>query len=645
MRPIRQPQDSSNNAEPHVPGKFQLSRLAITGHIHEQTPMCVLLEIADAHAIKYKLEDLGTPSFARHLLASIHNTPIPSVGEIKEKNELQFVARFVNNHKSWPQSKLIQAYNFLLGFANNDNPLNKLPPDFVAELQTPDNPFAINACVLYKICSHSRLNINSRTTINQMAYAVRMLRENIESVIRRAKLFIEKESNRIDLINVLMLSHHEIQDPDPPVVATSVQFDVIPQTEANPEILSRIYQGLNDVANLRQRIDPTTQPGAIALAALNYSIDLSKTTDPSREYRALKVSGRNEYRPLDPWMNYWYQKNPVIFDLAETFNPLFPTEFYSERRLTAMTRTEGYTSAEIEDEHPYELLQIAYVSETFYQGELPNMRIRETPIDLDDVDEVPYGQLLCFGEFSGEVRPITFKELTEAFNQNKNFSEPFHDRRDSVFTQTAINKLKLIALSQIGPNPAVRLSIETIEVRAELLAAIQGIEILMRNNDAASRALALAYKQANAETKETIRDALRNLLHAGMYMRGWEGTGDYPILKAPVPPEKMPQIALNVTDELRTFTINCLGLGNIGEQIMDLPLVLYKDGEYQIATDEREGLTIGARLHLVREGEDITNINSCIRLSSNWFCSSAHKYIMCIGLDAPFDIFSLRHIS
>jgi hypothetical protein len=648
MRPTTsQPQDAEHAKvqTSAVSAKFQLSRLAITGHIHEQTPMCVLLEIADAHAIKYKQEDLGTPSFARHLLASIHSTSIPSIGEIKEKSELQFVARFVNKHQSWPQSKLIQAYNFLLGFTNNDNPLNKLPSDFVAELQTPDNPFAINACVLYKICGHHRLNINSRTTINQMAYAVRMLRENIESVTRRAKTFIEKESNRIDLINVLMLSHHEIQDPEPPDTEVPIEFGIIPKTEANSELLSRIYENLSDISSLRQRIEPTTQPGAVALAALNYSIDLSKTTDPTREYRALKVSGRNEYKPLDPWMQYWYQKNPTIFDLSATFNPLFPQEFYSERRLADIARTEGYVSAEIEDDPPYELLQIAYVSETFYQGELPNMQTRETPIDLNDVGEVPYGQLLCFGQSGEQVQPITFKELTDAFNRNKNFTNPFLDYRDTVFTQTAINKLKLIALSQSGPNPSIRLPAEAIQARTNLLAAMQGIEILMRNNDAASRALALAYKEADTETKGGIRDALRSLLHVGMYMRGWEGTGDYPVLKAPVAPERMPQVELNVTDEVRTFSLNCLTIGDIGQRILNLPLVIYKDGEYQVAVDEREGLTIGQRMDLIRQGETVSNVNSCIRLSSNWFCASAHKYMICIGLDAPFDIYSLRHIS
>ena len=623
----------------------QLSRLTITGHVYEHTPMCVLMEIADSHGIKYEQKDYEKPNFAHHLLASIHQTPVPSIstGDIKEMAQWQFVARFVNKHSQWLQGKLTIAYNFLVEFMNNEDPLIKIPHDFVIGLQTPDNPYAINACILYKTCIHYRLNVNSRTTINQMAYAVRMLRENVESVIRRAEAFVKRDAKRLDLINVLMLSPYEIQDPDPMIIETPINHEIIPKVDTTHDLLVRVHESLVNIRTLQQKIDPTTDAGAVALAAINYNIDISRSADPTREYKILRISGRNDYRPADPWMNYWYQRNPIIFDLTVTFNPLFPVQFYDVNLMISLVQNEGYTTEEMANIEPYELLQLAYVSDSFVQGEMPNLKSRMTPIDLDNVDEVPYGQLLCYGQFDAPWRPITINELTELFNANQNFSTPFG--ANIVFSPTAISKLKIIAQSPSGPNPNIRLSQEAVNARANLLEAINGVELLFRNNDEPSRQLALTYRNADPDTKHAIRNSLTYLLNAGMAMRGWLGSGEYPVLKAPVPPGREHEVAINVTDSLAKYEASCRSLGRIGTLINNLPLVTYKDGEYQASVSPSDGLTIGQRISIVKEGEQTGNIASCIRLSSNWLCSSAHKYIMALGFPSPFDIFHLRHIS
>jgi len=625
--------------------KRQLSRLSITGHVYEHTPICVLIEIADAHGIKYEQKDYDKPNFAHHLLASIHQTPVPCIKEIKELSEWQYVARFVNKHSEWPQSKLIQAYNFLTEFMNNEDPLSRIPPDFIYGPQTPENVNSINACILYKTCIHYRLNINARTTINQMAFAIKLLREDIESIVRRSKIFIDRDAKRVDLINVLMLSPYEIQDPEPSKmdIMESIDYNVVPKVNTTHEHLGVLHQSLNDIRSLQQKIESTTDSGCIALAAINYNIDISKSSNPMREYKLLHIAGRNDYKPADPWMQYWYQRNPALFDLSVTFNPIFPLGFYDNNRIIEMVQNEGYSSSEIANENPYELLQVAYVAETFYQGELPNMKSKQTPIAADDIDEVPYGELLCYGQLDSQLRPISITELTELFNINQNFSSPFSS--DAIFSTIAINKLKLIIQNPSGPIPSVRLSPKTIRARMELANAIAAVELLSRNCDEPTRQFAFYYRNSDPDTKHTISIALTHLLNIGMYMRGWSGKGNYPVIKAPVPPEKELEVATNVTNAIAEYESTCRSLGQLGVQLNTLPLVTYKDGQYQISNDSAHGLTIKDRINIVKEGDKSNNINSCIRLSSNWICASAHKYITALGLPAPFDIFKLRHIS
>ena len=172
----------------------QLSRLLITGRIHERTPLCVLIEIAGAHGITF-ICDQNTPNLAHHLIETIHKTEVPTIGEIKDMIDWQFVARFVGKESKWPRTRLFQAYQFLMGFMNNEDPLNKIPEDFVAGMQTPTDPFAINSCVLYKTCVYHGLNVNSGTTIDQMAFAVRSMRRDIKSVSHHAKISVERDKN------------------------------------------------------------------------------------------------------------------------------------------------------------------------------------------------------------------------------------------------------------------------------------------------------------------------------------------------------------------------------------------------------------------------------------------------------------------
>jgi len=622
----------------------QLSRLLITGPIHDYTPLCVLIDIADAHGIKYNPGDQNSPNFVHHLIESIHQTAIPNIGEIRELAEWQYIARFVNKHSQWPQGRLMQAYNFLVGFMNNEDPLTKIPENFNFGPQTPTNIISVNACILYKICVHHRLNINFRTTIDQMVNAVSLLRDDLESVIRRAMIFIEKDAKRIDLINALMLSPYVIQDPNPPEICRETNLVGVPVTKTSHEMLRLLHNQLNDIRSLQQKIEPSTNDGSVALAAINYCIDISKSADPRREYKILKMSGRNEYKPWDPWMKYWYEHNPSLFDLTVTFNRLFPSNYYDNNHMIAMAHNEGHTSNDVLTVPPYELLQIVCLTETFYMGEMPDMKSTQTPISLDDISEIPYGELLCYGQLDSLFQPISMSELIDLFNTNQNFTNPFH--RDSVFTDIVINKLKIIAQSPNGPIPSKRVDGSTIIIRNNLLDAIVGVEIISKANDEPTRQFGSTYRNASPDTKVAIVSTLITLLDTGMYMRGWNGPGsEYPIIKASVPPERELAVAISVTDALANYDKGCRSLGKIGVQINNLPLVMCRDGKYIVSNRDDDGRTIGQRITIVKDGDGTSNIASCIRLSSNWICASAHKYLTALGRSPPFDIFTLRHIS
>ena len=623
-----------------------LTRLSITGSLNSNTPLCVLLEVADAHGIKYDIQDSTKPGFSSSLLESINKIELPTInGSDNNIEELQHIARFINKHQSWPRSKLIQAYNFLMQFPINNavEALTKLPQQFVAGLQTPDNPIAVNACILYQICMHHRLCITNHTTLQQLAHAVRLLNTDTNIILRQAKIFLERDAKRLDLINILLLANNEINDNEPEITKNITNYYNTPTYNVSRDGLSLIRQSLTDMRSLQSRIDPGTGPGAVALGAINYSLDLSYAVSPLQEYKILKMTDRNNYQPADRWMAYWYQRNNAIFDLLLTFNPVYPTEFYTTERLAIMAENEGYSTRDITQSDAIELLQLAYVSPTFYEGAWPNLTTTETPIDMDEVDEVIYGELLSYGCMNGSLIPITVKELTEWFEREHNFATPLvnHD----VFSSTAIAKLKLIL--QRVPNYRRQISAneETMGRRQRLIRVIETIENQTRFTDDPTKRLIMHYRNASATTKVAMITCLTELMHLSMYMRGWNGisTLTYPIKTAPA--IEQVKISINVSEAMARYDSAITSLGTIGKFINDLPLVRYRNDQYHVSTTTHDGYTIGARLAIVKGGESIGNIASCIRLSSNWLCSSAYKYLTALGIKQSFDIFHLAHIS
>lgn len=616
----------------------QLSRLAITSAVHENMPICVLAEIADAHGIRYDAQHIASPKFIHNLVDKIKTTQVPLLSEELTPPELSCIARFVNSRVQWNRSKLLEAYNYLVKFTISDDPLTHITPDFRAELQTPKHTRALNACVLYKICLYHKIHVHAHTSIENMAYYVRMLFEAPDALLRRVSFLIQKRATHTMLVNILALSAIETPDPDPKI-NTSVAYNVYPSLNVDHDILTTLYATLNDVRALRERTDPTTPAGAIGLAAMNYGIDISRTAAPLKEYQMLKIVNRTNYIPSDPWMAYWYQRNSLMFNLRETFNPIFPRHYYTS--LAGLVDSEGYTTTEAENQDHYELLQMAYVSETFYEGEYPHLTRRETLID--DIQDVPYGELLCYGQPDNAMHPISVQDLIHMFRTNQNFTNPF--AQNCVFSENAIRKLKRLAQRSTGPVLNKGITPETALARRELLDVITEVESFALVNDNHCRMLMQHYRNAAPDTKEDIRKLLYTLLHIAMYMRGWDGTGDFPVEHAPVPPEREPEVALSVTTAITNYERMVRSFGKLGYFLDNLPLVRWRGSEYQQSTSHEDGLTLGERIRIVKAGDSTKNIASCIRLSSNWLASSAHRYISVLGLPAPFNIHALRMIS
>jgi hypothetical protein len=197
------------------------------------------------------------------------------------------------------------------------------------------------------------------------------------------------------------------------------------------------------------------------------------------------------------------------------------------------------------------------------------------------------------------------------------------------------------------------------EVFEKLLKIIELIEEKMITLNEKAEELKEEYNNMDKSDKKLIETSLTKYLETGLAMRGWKvitGTPQKPQLPIKsedtiIPPIKQDEVSDMVNQSIVDFETSLSKLTKRNAiLIKSLTLVNYRvssDGKlsFKESNDSDDGFTVWDRILIVKEGDTSKNQCACIRLSSNWICSSAYYYMIAIGISAPFVITELAQIS
>ncbi len=623
-----------------------LSRLVITDCVTPSTPLIVLKDISDAHAISYNEEELIENSrYVVRLINTINNTIVQTVKEPYDLADYKYIARFVNKHYNWKKSTLDQAFSFVLQYRDK-NKLIEPHINFKYGPQTPSNPDSLNVSVLYGICQANKIQTRFDTTIDEMAANINLFFRLREPNIHHAVCFdiynsvIYGDSHGYQLINMLSQIDRN----------KSAKFISLPISNIPDETINIDYEELSrtgDLIRLRSiKTHPKTHTEAVAMAAIYYKMDISDVSNPLIEYQELT---KTPFFPMDRTLAKRIQSaniHPTILSnprLDKVFNPNLPICLYDEDDLTMMCHDEGHDMNNINIiEEPYSLLQTSYLLPTFVHGKQLNITNVETTM-LDDIEELEYDNVIVYGDRVSKVfKGYTYGELATYFSGVKRFQNP---QDDTLFEEYEIDKLHLLCLADQRSTESDDMFAERLELAEE----IDKLKLYLKTNQAQVKQFVDRYNRMT--DKNIIKDFLRLLVESAMYMRGWSGQGSYPLCSddTVTSPEEQPMIDLRVTQSiisLENIIDRMNEYNNLGDLVKELPLIFYHraTGELEPSTNEEEGLTIFQRINIVKGGES-GSFRSCIRMSSNRFASSGYYYMRLLGLPLPFNISELANIS
>lgn len=324
------------------------------------------------------------------------------------------------------------------------------------------------------------------------------------------------------------------------------------------------------------------------------------------------------------WTDYWRKKNIRVL---QHYNPSH-IYLHDGHVISDYLLAEGYSKEEIMHlgDGITSELNTAILCRTFYRGDYPKRNLTCKTMYHEDPDELD-GNYLLYGALYEELRPVTLEELIASFKAGKDFSISLFEPHE-MLSEKSVNKLMLLYPDSQALKDAIK------EVRYNHV-----------SQDEALNKLAETYSLSVPTYKEKIKNIINQILYIGMYMRGWDGESEYPVIDTIVTLERTDEVELNVSTSIIKLKDLLEEVPDLNPIITSLPLVRHKGGHYVKSININDGLTIMERINIVQTGNTSEDEASCIRLSSNWICSSAHMYLVKIGEKEPFDLASLREIS
>jgi hypothetical protein len=591
---------------------IDLNRLTITGPIDLDMPKVVIDEIAKAHGTTPK--NVLDPSECVTL----------SVRQPYKKGHLRAIARYVNPACTWNQKALLQSFEFLQEFTDDKCVVPTEVPHFGP--QTPENPYSYNACMLYKLHKAWGLKTYHDTTLDDMAFAVRLYLLEIDELQEKV-VTVAKGATKEQLI-VMMVRQKNIGLYNSNIEISELKVNEIEVSTASLESVMTKF----DRESILKRISPCSDSEAVALGIINYGIDLSYSQSAVNEYHHFCQYGI-AYAPSDYIMLNRFKYNPRLFDIKYTFNPTLPESLYNNDVLEHLIHLEGISNKELIDNNltKYEYLQLVSFKDNIYHGLQMNIQSSSTLIYKTDLHDLDPSSIICLGTYNN-LEPLTYEELARYWESVVDY---LHPATSDVLPRAIIKKILTInsERKKLGLTKTANIELNYL---VDVINKIESDKVLKSQQ---VDNFYTQYQSLSKQTQNKIKACIQKLFLLSMAMRGWHKGEAYPIETAQT--RNQLECDVNVTDAYTEFIQSCELLGKDQHIVMDLPLFLYYQNEFKTTSDPEQGILLRDRLKIVTDGR---SIHSCIRTSSNWLATSAYRYMVLLRMKVPFDIERLTRI-
>ncbi len=316
-----------------------------------------------------------------------------------------------------------------------------------------------------------------------------------------------------------------------------------------------------------------------------------------------------------------------IYSMNKIFNPIIGVENYNDEELESLSYIYNIPFFPRED-FSYRIQMIYLTEKLFYSPHEAYCDISDDHLSLieyDNMNKLDLKRIVFYG-LKDSLVPMDIMDLLGSFSSKRKFLNPYKD--SECFSVFAVTKL-----SKVVGNFRLKKIIE---------------EIVKENNliNTNISEFKIDYDNYNKEQKNICKSFFEMFLRLGFFMRGWDENNTFPLLSEDCNGKEQSEIDINCSNEFSL--INTLLNKNISikNRLINLPLV-NKSGNNDFNVTYGNGRdSIKDILDIVFSERREVEINSCIRMSSNYICETSYFYInKILNMKEPFDINKLQYIS
>jgi hypothetical protein len=499
---------------------------------------------------------------------------------------------FINPNESFALGNLITAFNFIIKFHIKNIKKMGLSMNIPLSEQTNLHPVSYSPRILYAICQYYGITTDFNMTLTDM----------------RSSILIKLNSTMISMLNPFLSA---LSTEDQLIYnlyrLTSQEYETLP---INQESLLQEYNNILTSSMMHYRVSNLT---FIVVGLLYYKIDLTSVICPNKI--------------LISYITSTLPKEDLGMIQNFTFNPLIPEKLYDKEILAALVKRESFSKVKMDSYSDYELLQLSCIKPTFYSGNL-NPNQERSIIEYSPISEYDPNILVSYGVKENNTFDVySIEELINLFNNYKSFANGLPGAKKRIFKTRSIRKLELISEELSLHNQTnqyqYQLLIKTIKDIRKFAASLRGKVHFLKHID----------------NFDKCKYILNQMFEIGMYIRGWTGKGKYP-LESIVTNKN---VVMTVVSPIIVSLLNFIKNGDY-DYLMSLPLIVLVEKKFVVNTDIDQGSNIGEKLRMVTKGDDTTNINSCLRTSSNYLIATGYYYLSLLDSKIVYDISTMTYI-
>lgn len=552
-----------------------LSKLSFIGPLTVSIPQCVIDDVASGLGVLPTLENI----------LSFEGDP-PVINPPYTIEDQRLIARFLNPNTmiKWKRSSLARAFTFTYKIIHHN--IKPVISREILQYPTPDNPECISPAIAFGLYRSDLTHLPHDITEDSLRDAILFAIQDTRILDQLYKEVITRERSRM----IAILLHNSQRE--------SLDLGLI-------RILCEVDSLSDDFISSREM--------AIALAARNFKIDISRSLSPTAEYISIR-SGN--LVPIDLRMAEIYNVNMHAYSLRSVFSPSFPKCIYGTKLIDEHAKRN-----DIRGITKYEDLCDRYTEMSFYKGLRHGVTSFQTEIGMDDARTASDISLISYGK-NGIYVLHSVEDLIQMFTYYGAFQygeENYFKLREVL---TLAHTAKLISFGSITANRRDK------KAWSELHVIIEKI----KNNISSLDTIMNKFILSACGCENEAETYLHKIFSISMRMKGWYGSmNNYSALP-------LYNLIKYSNKKSIAYTGEAIGELLIMKDpcgILELPLLRMYEGEIVRSLSYEQGTTIRERLLIVQHRKSLF---SCIRMSSNWMLATSHTYLKAMGRPLPFKL-------